>query len=144
MPSSVIRKKLRIVDPNARRRSAPIFSNVQTVDAPFAQRDGKRLRFLCPTSSTRKSTVNARRLETNRRTPNVVVASFAKFQFASFWAPQTLRVIPFLRNAAILSKTNVLPILRATLIIPILTPTSTSKSGLYPSAVAIFRFLLKR
>jgi hypothetical protein len=33
MPSSVNRKKLRIVDPNARRRSAPIFSNVQTGDA---------------------------------------------------------------------------------------------------------------
>ena len=46
MPSSVNRKKLRIVDPNARRRSAPIFSNVPTGETLFIKRNKKRLRFL--------------------------------------------------------------------------------------------------
>ena len=61
MPSSVNRKKLRIVAPNDRRRSAPISSNVQTDDAFFIERNQKRSRFHCPTSSTRKSTVAVRR-----------------------------------------------------------------------------------
>ena len=73
MPSSVNRKKLRIVDPNARRRSAPISSNVQTVNyfspAVSISATKKQLRFLCSTSSTRKSTSDVRRLKI--KSPNV-------------------------------------------------------------------------
>jgi hypothetical protein len=54
-----------------------------------------------------------------------------------------LRFIPFLRNAAILSKTFFLPILRATLIIPILTSASTPKT-VVNLARSIFSFFPKR
>lgn len=73
MPSSVNRKKLRIVDPNARRRSAPISSNVQTVIRFLLKRqiNATKKRFTVPLFNVVDAQINGKRPPTEIESSNV-------------------------------------------------------------------------